>query len=545
MFKKISNRQASWRKILQSPAFVMLLVSSILLTFGLICVYKIRPFTSDDVFWQTILLRWQPFEGTLVTLGNSSVYVDKIPLYQIINFFLEPGRKALFLQSYIPAMLGFIGFYISSLYFLKKAGARLNYLTLLPFAWISSLGYSFVQLYLNPNWRGYQLGFSFILLALTAALWNKDINLRSLASKLILVFLVIYTGLQLYSDPFILYLTIAPLAIFAIIVFALRKISRRQFTITMISIIASYLFSKIFGIISASAGIRSAVDYPMQFIQFDKLDASIWSSLYNVIIVHSADFFGLKLALPAITPVLNFLVVLSALFVIYIILKKIRIPFAKVSLNSFWIMFFITLTILVFILHTISTMGDGTGTYRYFMTTVLIYTLLLAYFIGTNGRYKHILAGLLVLAVIGNIGGTLTRSLDQNRGEVALNTANQQNLHTIDLLENKGYTKGYANYWDASITSYLSQGKLTVLPSVCSGPVLRSWHWLSDDKSFNLPAKKTFYVFNPTATVGPCTVQTIESQLGQPSETFNSGPWKIYAYDYDISSRLTNYQVIY
>lgn len=544
MFKK-SNR-LQWGLVIKSPVFVTYIVGVLLLTIGLVYTYKVRPFTSDDVFWQTILLRWNPFDGTSVTLGNSSVYVDKIPFYEMVEWFFESGRKALFVQSYIPAVFGFTGFYFSCVYFLKKAGTVLSYLNLLPFIWLSSIGYTFMQLYLNPNWRGFQLGFSFLLLALTAALWNKDIKLRSQVSWALLTILTVYTGLQLYSDPYILYFTIAPLALFAIIAYIAKKIDLRKLAITLGAILLSYVVSKAFGLIASAAGIRSAVEYPMQFIQFGKLSDSIWSSIHNTLIVQNADFFGLKISTLALVPLLNCAILFIALAAVCYLFYRCKKDYKRLDISKLWFLFFVAITVMVFTLHTLTTMGDGTGTYRYFMFSVLIFTLLLSHYLGTMKNYIKYTAVLLLAASIAlNLTSTLLQSQSSVRSEVQQNIANSENFRTIETLKERGYTKGYANYWDANISSYLSKGEIRFLPSVCSEGDLNAWHWLTDDASFAVKADKTFYVYNSDNTLGPCTKDILDSQLGSPSEVLRSGRWSIFLYDYDISTRIKDFTVKY
>jgi putative flippase GtrA len=280
----------------RSPAFIMFLISLVIFCLNLVLVYKLRPFNSDDVFWQAILLNWKPFDGTTVTLGNSSVYVDKIPFYQFINLFTEPGRKELFIQSAISAVLGFTGFYWASIYFVKRVVKKIRFTTLLPFVWIASFGYSLASLYLNPNWRGFQLGFSLALFALIAAYWSGSVSLRSVVSKCILVAVVLFAGLQLHSDPYFLYFTLAPLTVFSFIMyFYFRKIQRQAFIITLASIATTYLVSKAFAVITAAAGIKTAIAYPMQFISFEKLNESLESTAQSLLKIFNADFSEMEI----------------------------------------------------------------------------------------------------------------------------------------------------------------------------------------------------------------------------------------------------------
>ncbi len=526
---------------IKNPVVIIFLVSLILFVINMIFTYRLRPFNSDDVFWQAILLNWHPFDSTTATLGNSSIYVDKLPFFEFFNHFFEPSRKVLLMEAILSSVAGFTGFYFACIYFLKKAKVQLSYINLLPFVWLSSFGYTFAQLYLNTNWRGFQLGVSFVVFALVAALWYGDIKVKSWWSKTALIIVSAYAGLQMYSDPYFLYFTVGPLALLSILLYITRKINRRQFLMVGIPLVASLVFTKLFGIFFHAAGIRTAIDYPMEFVHFENIVDGINGSLHSILIIFSSDFFGNQLKnITTLAPLLNF-VLLS--FIAYAVgsflLKLRRSSWKKMSFETIWQLFFVGITLLVFISHSISTLGQGTATYRYFLFFALVTALLFVYALSSmkTGIKKHILAGLLVVAVLFNLGITAMGVQDSHRPDVASNRRNTLNDLTIALVKDRGYSKGYANYWDANINTYLSGGKVSFLPSVCNDHKALKWHWLINDDAFDNKSEKSFYYLNPDVPAA-CQPEDILRQFGEPAKKIELGNKIIFLYDYDITAKL-------
>lgn len=526
--------------VLKSPAFIILVICLILLSFNLISTYRLRPFNSDDVFWQAILLHWQPFDGTTATLGNASIHVDKLPLFDFFNHFFQPSRKILLVEAVITTLLGFAGFYLASLYFLKKAGAKLSYLTLLPFVWLSSFGYSFIQLYLNTNWRGFQLGVSFIAFALVAAIWYGDIKLKKGWSKLWTVVIAAYAGLQIYSDPYFLYFTIAPLVLLAIILLIARKINSRQLLTVGAPIVLSLVFSKLFGLLFYAAGVRTTIEYPMEFAHFENLADGFSGSIHSILIIFGADFFGLPLkTFGTLVPLINFILLGFIVYAIISFILKLRSHWQSLSFDKIWLLFFMGVSVLVFLSHSMSTAGQGTFTYRYFLLLALLFTLIFTLVLHAlkPSSKKYLLGGLLVLAVILNLSLTAFSGQDAKRPDVAVNRANTVNDLVIRLLKDRGYTKGYANYWDANISTYLAGGHVSFLPSVCNDHRALKWHWLINDSGFDTKATKSFYYLNPDVPAA-CQHNDIPAQFGEAHETISIGNKTLFLYDHDITPLL-------
>jgi hypothetical protein len=514
---------------------------------NLVSTYYMRPFTSDDVFWQVILRTWHPFNGSTVTLGNSSIYIDKIPLFDFFIHFFKPSRRVLFDESAIGLGLGFTSYYAAAIYFLKKSGAKLSYITLAPFVWLSSFGYEFILLYLNPNWRGFQIGISFGVFALAASMIFGDLKIKSVLAKILLVLGAAFAGLQTYSDPYFLYFTIAPIILLLIILAFAKKIPRARFKPVIISILLALIFAKLIGAVSTAAGVRTALDYPAQFVSFDSLPGNFTGAINSILVIFGADFFGQKVSRPhTILALLNFLLLVFASYIACSLLLKARhVKLRSLPFDKLWQTFFAFVGLMVFVTYIISTLTEGTATYRYFLMLVLLFVMILAIELSllTKPIHQYIFVAILLIASFMNLAYT-QYSYHYNVPEAALvNKANYQNYLFIQAVSGKGYTKGYANYWQGNINSYLSGGNVSFLPSICyGGTETKKFHWLINDAAFYKPASKSFYLEDPDiAAPSTCDVKYLLKQFGTPISTQQIGDKTILYYNYDITSKIPDF----
>ncbi len=524
-------------KWLKNPVVMIYLLSIILFSIVLFLTYKIRPFNSDDVFWQVILMNgWLPYDGSTVTLGNSSIHIDKLPLYWLSDLFGLTGRKALFAQSLVVGVASFTAFYWSSVYLIKKllTKTKLSFTSLLPFLWLAGFGYLFFTLYLDPNWRGFQISFALVLFALTYALWRGEITLRSIVSKIVLLLLTIYVGLLIYGDPYILYFAILPLAAFTLLsYYPLRKIRLHTAIITLLAIIATFIFSKVFAALGSAAGVHISLPSDVYIVGFSQFADNIGYTIHSLLTIFGADFFGMVVGKHIILLVINFIILAIITYAIYRVAKR-SLHKQKKETDTSWLLFLITTLVITVVFYMFTTMNQGVTTYRYLLFTVLLCVVVFSYFISTiqNKKIIYTIAGLLLLSIVLSVATTAKTSVP--------NQANQDNYQLVSLLKETGYTKGYAGYWDAGINSYLSDGEIKVLPTICSTTAIVQWHWLINDNAYATKTDKSFYIYNSLASGlgSQCTLEMVTKQLGEASRTIVYKNQTIYLYDYDITSRL-------
>lgn len=523
---------------LKKPVFVAFALSLVVLLVSIFFAHHYRSYNSDDVSWQTILSDWKPFDGGHALLGSSDNFVDKIPFFALFEHIFPAGRKLLLLESWLTAAAGFTFFYFSCVYFLKKARARLDYPTLLPFVWMASFGYSFSELFLDPNWRGFEIGLSFVTFALIAMVLNKDIRPWGSAwPRVAAVLAAIVAGILIYSDPYYLYFTIGTSVLFVSALWFFKKIDKYRALGVYGCILLSLVFAKVAEWLATEAGVRMATTYPAKFVDFDKLGNNISQSVHGLAVIYGADFFGDKPAsFKALVALINAAILVFIIYRVWTLQRSWRSPSEP---GHTWTLFFGLMIPFVFVVYTLSTL-DQLATYRYFIMLVLSSVLLLALTIGQiRGRLRVLACIVLALSAVLN----LALSSQGNSGFLQLNdrlnVRNKLNYALIDTVEAHGLTKGYAGYWQSNINTYLSDNKVSFLPSICSqGKVLKD-RWLVAEAAFDRPANRSFYLIDPgTDFPLTCTADQVISQLGTPQQTIKMAGKTILIYDYDISSKM-------
>jgi hypothetical protein len=328
---------------------------------------------------------------------------------------------------------------------------------------------------------------------------------------------------------------------------ALKKIGKRQALLIGGSAILSVVFAKILTHIAYSAGIRTAISYPTQFINFNALSSTFEATIHSMLIIFGADFFNLPVAnIITIGALLNFFLLC---FIAYKVcsnsLRARRYDIEKLDFSKLWILFFSAVCLLIFLAYTTSTLTSGTATYRYFLLLLLLFILMFSIALGSmrNSFKKYALMTILVLSILLNLGLTTFNPKlpnQQDQQPTIQNNANRTNYALIAFLGSRGLDKGYANYWWSNITTYLSNRKVTTLPTICntSGDTAR-FHWLIDNSTFNKKSPNSFYIYDPTLVSPPvCTDQQVIAQFGEPTNTYNFDGLTIMTFNYDIGSRM-------
>jgi hypothetical protein len=550
---EVADRQSravtskSSRSGLFSPVTVVFVLSLVLMAFSIFWVARYRPFNSDDLYWQQAIRTWKPFGGHLFYFGTKDIFVILAPFFAVTERLFNPSRRLMVAETMFLTLGTFTLFYFSSLYFLRKLLIRATYVTLLPFAWLASFGYPLVQNYLNTDWRTYGIGFSFATFALVAAVTNGDLEpLESWWGRLATALAVVLTGVLMYSDPYYTYFTVGPLVIFGAALLWWKKIGRGQFAFIYASIAASYVVSKIVAIVCMKAGIHIVGATPSIFVGWESLVSNILSSLHGMFDIFQANFLGHKVTSTVTAGyILNavlLIFILWQLFTYFWMLK--RAQAVKADLPRLWAGFFVLTMVLIFLVYTSSTLAADSNNFRFYIEFVYCAATLFAIALGLMGKQgRAVFGGLLIVATLANLA-FLVLDTKFTPGEIVSNRANKWNFAVIDAVEAQGMTKGYTGYWDGNINTYLSDEKVTFLPTLCAPDgVTAHFRWLIDGGQFDKPASKSFYMINPDfAAPGLCPQSQLDAQFGPPQSEMMLGNKLLLFYNYDIGSRMRTEQ---
>lgn len=525
------------RAFLGTPQGKVFVVGLVLVLANLAVTHRIRPYNSDDVSWQTTLLHWRPFEGSTVYFG-SDPFILKVPIYLLLSMVFSPGRQLLFLTSALFAVINFTLFYFSALYLLRKFRVRINYLTLMPFVWLASLGYYFAQLFLNPNVRNAELGVMFAFYALVLKVYLKEWDLTGTPWRRAAgILIAVAVGLFIYNDLYFLYFGVAPMVLFLAYLWLRRPEARRQTVVIGLGLVISFLGAKAASMLTDAAGIHTIVSADTAFIGFEKLLPNMFDTLRSLQIVFQADFWGRAvLKLTTFSLLCNAAILGSTIYIFHSSLRRKlagnrNILSGHLLVNYLGLLFFAALAIYLF-----STVSVNTETYRYLVILPMIAAIGLAYTISALPQSQAAVLTLLLFtaSMLNLVFFALERKALSAR--VAPNRANSENFLVINEIKKRGLTKGYAEFWDANINTYLSKGEITFLPTVCAGIEPVNFRWLVAEKEIVKPAERTFYLADPQYydVQGSCKPDNVAARFGEPAERFKVNNKLVYVYNRDI-----------
>lgn len=518
--------------------YTIFLASIFLLIVSLFLAYHIRSFNSDDVAWQNALMTWRPFSGHPL-YWSPDTWVLKIPVYLLVEKFLGHTRRAVFVEAAMFSMANFTLFFFSSLYFLKKIWPNHNALDLLPFLWLSSFGLYFTTLFLNTNLRSIEIGLSFVLFMLVAKLFYGEFD-KLKREKAIAYFILasFCVGILIYNDPYFLYFSVLPITILSVFYYLINESRRKRVYAFMLFLITSLLFWKIIAKIGLSAGIH-VVPQQVQFVAFENLFPQIASTLQSVLTIFGADFTGRAvLNLITFTILLNFVILIYIISVIYKTYRNNIIVIKKFELSRLLKLFFVLCPVFILIVYLSSSLATP-GTYRYLVLLpffgVIIAVLGLQ---DLNVKIRNTIYFILIFSAAFNVGYSIYYSSGKNSiiSGYSINRANNANFNLIHTLEEYGLNKGYSQYWEGNINTYLSNGRLSVLPVMCPNKFNTRFNWMINGSKFNDNSINSFMLVDnaPLMSTPQCTYPQILSQFGEPKKIVISGSTNIYIYNYDI-----------
>ncbi|MBL8030710.1 MAG: hypothetical protein JNK33_00070 [Candidatus Doudnabacteria bacterium] len=538
MSKQVKERSLA---IIKSPWFIVFCISIAVLTFNIVFIGKYRPFNSDDVYWQLAVKDWKPFSGQTFYFGAKDIFVILAPFFIVLESIFTYSRKLLILESLLLVLGSFTLFYYSSLYFLKKLKINLTYTVLLPFLWLASFGYPIVSWYLNSNWRSFEMGLSFAAFALVAAVCNKDLVIKSTRSRVGLSVAILLTGAMMYSDPYFTFFTIAPILIALISLQYFKKIDNNTAALLYLAVGLSYVMNKLFSVLGTSAGIFINTNAPSVFVTFESIISNILASFHEIFHIFGADFLGKPVAASTIVPLINAILLVTIFISVFSYKKYLQTAEIKrTSIEALWSVLFVFVLGSVFLTNAFSTLADISN-YRFYMLFVYAGIVLLAIAIGRykNVNLSRILTILLTAATLANLLQTVhSVSADQGSSTVS-NRSNALNIDIVAAAQAQGLKKGYANFWQANINTYMSGGQILFLPVACteSGQTLR-FKWLTTSSRLEKQSEASFYFIDPSI-IGPktCTQEDITKQFGEPKRTIDVNGKTFMIFDYDISSK--------
>jgi hypothetical protein len=280
---------------------------------------------------------------------------------------------------------------------------------------------------------------------------------------------------------------------------------------------------------------------PRQFIGMNQLYDSLANTVQGIFILFNGNFWGLPIkgnAFYILNGLLAGLVIIAAACNMAGLRRAAddklpsddylyRLVLGSVSLAT-GAVFFLTIQ------------GSSIYNIRYLILAVSCMTVLGSISLLHYSRQSAMQRSLLVIVALLVVGSLLNLAGSARllrNGLLATNKPNDSNYKIIATIEQEGLTKGYADYWDGPINTYLSNNRIHVLQTLCSNDQLTKFNWLINKPEFDAPANNgSFYLLNRTPKLSGCDKKQLDLHLlGQPRKVIDiDDRYSLYIYSFDI-----------
>ena len=515
----VGRRARAWLKDPWPAAYA---ASLLLFAATLFVAHSLRSYLSDDVAVQTMVGQWQRGYHETTHLGVDS-FILKIPLYALIDLLLPNGRGALLVTALVLNLTGFALFVASVRYFATKFGIDRPSLFVWPLLWVAGLGVTLADTLINPNLRNLEIGLAFLLMMLVAKVWDRELN----PSPAWILLAVPLLGLFLYNDPYFLFLAVIPLIGLLAAFLVLRPFDRRTAALAavllggIVAFKATDSFFRLFDLRAAQTrttladlnGIRRHLEF--------LVDGGL--QLFEADVISN----GLSLR-PG--PVLN-LAVLACVLLYPVALWRRRVSLREEP----WKWFFGLYALLVPAVYVFSDQAGDLASARYLVLLPFLFVLVIGLGLDalTGPRLRTGALALVATALAANLAGTVDDYLDRPGGP------NRLNARIVDVARQNGLTKGYADYWQSNINTYLSHDRIDFIQVQCERSRLVPHRWLTDDGVYAKPATRTFYLWEGEGIGSGCPYDELIQQFGEPAEQLPVVDGvRLLVYDYDLLGRM-------
>ncbi len=333
--------------------------------------------------------------------------------------------------------------------------------------------------------------------------------------------------LTVIGDSFSLYILVVPLIIVSLLNL-LREGPKRTFILLLITTCICVLFSKgILKVIEISGGftVPGIGNSELRFVEFSSLGNSFNLFFYGLLDLFGVDLFGKAVySLDTVFGLIHLGGLCLFLLTLYVGIKKI----GKQTFESQIMIVAILMNLLEYLFGSVAI--DRT-TVRYLVPSLLFGIILITSFVNENPyvQRKPILLffSCFVLIVSSFPPISFSRPL-----------ARTNKLSSFLLDHHLEY--GYAGYWNASIITVHTQGKVSVRPVIAeNGWVIQPYHWLSEDSWYQNSAR--FIIIDKDNSFN-ISYRSGTNTFGTPDIIYTLDDYTIFVWNRNISSSFSTTQ---
>ncbi len=520
-------------------------ISGGLLLLAVLSQHFNHAYTSDDVGIQNILESWRSGLPMNAVVGVDT-FVLKWPVYLLVDQLLPNSRTAILAVNLIfavivaSAVVGFT-FFVHQRIAPRSRAALL--ILFLPVVWFLSGQLAVPDVtgsspaLLVPNGRNAEIAVGLLVVLAAVRLFEAPaIRVHHIVAT---VLVGVAIGITSVDDPYYLYILGVATLVCVTILRLWQRVSTAHIFVTFGGLVIAYLIMKIAQGLLEFAGILLLNNAPNAFVAAGDFTNGLAFTVSGLMVDFNAMLFGRPLNADVVPAVLNLLLLGVAALALVASLRR-------VSLSHDPLMLLLTTSTVVVIVAFASTTA-ATYTDHRFLYAVPFFLIPLIGLIAadptTLARVPSRRIGAIALAVVAvilvnvgfNIRGIITANLPgatyAQRGDDAI----------IAALEANGVDKAYADYWHATIVTYLSSRDVIVLPVNCGDGVLARKNWLTNLSDYNIISTgPTGYVHGPKDN---CTLEEVEAIIGESPSSVVDVPEAgatILIFDRDIGSQFAD-----
>lgn len=530
-------------------------VLSLGLLITLLIGHTLIAYNSDAAGVPNLVQSWMagvPFAG----YTGSDPFFIKFPLMWLQNLLISNSRGTLFalaLACNVVMILGLV-LMIRRVGGLNRASSKLRialcYLPLTTFVSLSiakmdrgdgtpgTAGYGIsndrADSFLNIDNRNAEIGVALLILCgVDWALHSRQLSTRR--RLLALAGLGACAGLLCYSDPLFLVPLIGGMLASAGLFWVRRESSwRLPATVAVVAVVALLGFVAWTKVMTA-IGLTTIDSIVQGFIGAEYLSRGLSNGLGSLLYVFRAGFLGHEMMWTS-TKVLVLNAILPALFLVTVVVTLVgllRGPRVRLS----WLTGVLVLgAILNFAALSLSYLGMDPNYYRYVFVAALFMLPLMGKVLAdameriTTRRLAAVTAVALVglIALNGAVNVRTYAVRDHSKVQ-------KDDYDIIAAAKRNNLSKGYANYWNASIVSYLSNREVISLELKCdkNNRLVKS-PWIVNGGDFDLPADRVFWVHKTSGDELSCA-----DQLPKPQQVEKvNDRYELWIYDQDFAKPL-------
>jgi hypothetical protein len=459
--------------------------------------------------------------------GRRDTFALKIPLYALLALGFDPGRTTLLVSSIIMNVAGFALLVSAARTIVSRMPGHRSVGIAVAVAslWYVALGGAYVNLLVRPNIRNFELGLGLFLVARLMLFHDHWTRMPAATIRWKLAGLSIGLGLLFYDDPYFVYMMLPPL----FLVFGLRWLSGTSPRsagdhLPLVAAVGGVVSWRLFVLIGQGLGIEPSPRTP-RIIELRQIGTSLSNGANSVLDLANANVFGQPaLARLTLQTAVRLVVVVVALGI------GTAIAWRRRSADPwFAVLALLPATCVLVYALTDKALTPGTDCY---VALVIPECLVLLALVLRSINHRQTLV--LYLLVLGSMLVCGRATLKQFRERPQTNP-NSFEMTVIDVLRDQGVTRGYGDFWDANIISYLSEFDLDVVPVGCKSPATVNFSWFIDSSRFAPTAERSFFITTERANRSTCPTNEVVAQFGAPTATVQVSPTvQILVFDHDI-----------